>query len=248
MKRGALCAIGMAVVLAAPGTGRTMLAAKPCADIPLRVTIFNTAIDGSGATVQSAIQSDGGGEYTSAAITVCAGTNDAVVNLASTRRTFTYIFPAPIVGSIVQTQPAWVPGTYNLSGWINVRNITFSKAPFTTHMGSTFTGPDRASYRLGWDPFVVDAPDLHSGENLAQLDNSPQATSPAMVYPTYPVTCGPGNMPRWLVRGTTPNDQNVMEVTTLYKQTSGPHTSLTHSGQYTLPFEMSIEAMQCFSY
>jgi len=255
MKTGALCAVGMAVVFASVGTSRPILAAKPCADIPVRVTIYNNAvIDAStGATIPSAIQSDGGGEYIngssgSALIKICDGTNDAVLNVSSSRRTFTYNFPAPIAGSIVEAQPAWVPGQYKLSGWINVRNITFSKAPFTTHMGSTFTGPDRATYRLGWDPFVVDAPDLHSGDTSAQLDNSPNSTSPAVVFPTYPTLCGTGNMPTWLVRGTTSNDLSILEVATLHRMTTGPHTTQTHEGQYTLPFELLIEAMQCFAY
>ena len=131
---------------------------------------------------------------------------------------------------------------YSLTGWINVRNITYARVPFTTHMGSTFTGPDRATYRLGWDPFAVDAPDLHSGDTSAEIDNTPSSTSPATVYPTYPTICGAGSMPSWLVRGTTPNLQGSMEVATLHKMTTGPHSTQIHEGQYSLPFEMLIEA------
>lgn len=227
--------------------------AGPCKDIPVRVTLYsNAVIDPSTAeTVPAALQSDGAGEYVngksaSALIKICSGTNDAVLNVSSTRRTFTFVFPAPIDGSVVQDVPSWVPGGYAVSGWINVRNITFSKQPFTTHMGATFTGPDRATYRLGFDPYDVDAPDLHSGSSLSAIDNTPYPTSPAVVYPSYPEVCGPGTMPTWLVRGTTPNSGGTLEVATLQKiPTRG---SQIHEGQYSMPFEMRIEAMQCFAY
>lgn len=255
MRQGVLVALIAAVVTVSSLPGHAGSPSKPCSDIPLRVTIYNNAVTdpSTGTTIPSAIQSDGGGEYingtsASALVKLCDGTNDAVLNVTSSRRTFTYAFPSPLAGSIVETQPTWVPGQYALSGWINVRNITYSKVQFTTHMGSTFTGPDRATYRLGWDPFVVDAPDLHSGDTSAQLDNSPFSTSPAVVYPTYPAVCGVGSMPTWLVRGTTPNDQGTMEVATLHKMITGPHSTQTHDGQYTLPFEIFIEAMQCFAY
>lgn len=232
----------------------TINAAGTCKDIPLRVTLYNNAVTDptTGATIPSALQSDGGGEYingvsTSALIKVCGGTNDAVINVASTKRRFTFVFPSPIAGSVIDSVPAWVPGQYLVSGWINVRNITFSKQPFTTHMGSTFTpSVDRATYRLGFQPYQIDAPDLHTGSTEASLDNTPNPASPAMVYPTYPAVCGAGSMPSWLVRGTTVDSLGLMEVATLHKMpTNG---SQVHEGQYTMPFEMHIEAMQCFAY
>ena len=138
-----------------------------------------------------------------------------------------------------------MPGAYAVSGYINVRNLTFSKEPFTTHMGASFTGPDRATYRLGFDPYDVDAPDLHSGNTLSALDNTPNPTAPAAGYPFYPTVCGPGSMPTWLVRGTTANSGGTLEVGTLHKT---PFRSpQIHQGQYSLPFELRIEAMQCFA-
>src|SRR5262249_38126627 len=125
------------------------VAAGTCKDIPVRVTLYSNAVTDptTGATVPSALQPDGGGEYingtrASAVIKVCEGTNDMELNVSSTKRTFTFAFPAPLAGSIVEAVPSWVPGMYAVSGWINVRNLTFSKQPFTTHMGATFTGPD----------------------------------------------------------------------------------------------------------
>lgn len=226
-------------------------AAGRCKDIPLRWTLYNSVVTDSttGATIPSTLQSDGGGEYTSAQVTVCAGTNDAVVNLSSTNRTFAFAFPSPIPGSVVEAVPAWVPGRYPVSGWINVRNIMFSKQPFTTYMGSTFTRPgDKTPYRLGWDPFQVDAPDLHSGSTLASVDNTPYPTSPAMVYPNYPAVCGTGNMPSWTVIGATPNSLGPMQVAALHKVPFKPNDPATHEGQYTLPFEMFIQTTQCFPY
>lgn len=228
-------------------------AAGPCKDIPVRVTVYTNAVvdPATGGTVPTALQPDAAGEYingksASALIKICSGTNDAVLNVSGTKRTFTFAFGAPIDGSVVQGMPSWVPGRYAVSGWINIRNITFSKQPFTTHMGATFTGPDRATYRLGLDPYGVDAPDLHSGSELSAIDNTPYSTSPAVVYPSYPAVCASGTMPTWLVRGTTPNSSGMLEVATLHKvPTNG---SQIHQGQYSMPFEMRIEAMQCFAY
>jgi hypothetical protein len=133
-----------------------------------------------------------------------------------------------------------------------VRNITYNKGqqtPFTTHMGSTFTtAGDRSTYRLGFDPMQVDAPDLHSGDKNASIDNTPYVVAPATVYPTYPAVCGTGAMPSWLVRGTTADGAGNLELATLHKMPTGPNSSQIHEGQYSLPFEMLVEAMQCFAY
>src|SRR4026207_758683 len=81
--------------------------AAKCQDIPLRVTLYTNAVvnPSTGATTPAAIRSDGGGEYPSAPIMVGAGTNDAVTNLAATKRTFTFSFPSPISGSVVEAVP-----------------------------------------------------------------------------------------------------------------------------------------------
>jgi hypothetical protein len=255
MKRHFRLFVCAAVVLIGARSAR----AAKCQDIPLRVTLFNQAVTDPATTppttTPSAIRSDGGGEYTSASIKVCSGTNDAVVNLSGTKRTFTFVFPDPITGSVIDAVPTWVPGSFPVSGWINVRNITFNKGsnqPFATQVGSTFSrSGDQSTYRLGFkglSPDLPNAPNLHDPNNYTG-DNTPFPSSPAIVFPNYPPVCGPGSMPTWLVRATSPNSPGtIMQVGTLHKLASNPQGMEVHEGQYTTPFELRIEALSCFSY
>jgi hypothetical protein len=232
--------------------------AAKCQDIPLRVTLYTNAVvnPSTGATTPAAIRSDGGGEYTSATIMVCAGTNDAVTNLAATKRTFTFSFPSPISGSVVEAVPTWAPGSLPVAGWINIRNILFNKGsnqPFATMAGSTFNFiGDRTTYRLGFKgyiPGMPNAPNIHGDPDTIQADNTPFTSSPVIVYPTYPGSCGTGAMPTWLVRGTSPNAPGTeVAVGTLHKRPSSSRESEVHEGQYSMPFEMLIEALKCFTY
>ena len=223
-----------------------------CTDPGVRVTMLNNAVDPiSGTDTPSALLSDGGGEYAngsaSATIHVCDGTNNMVLNLSSTKRTFVFQFPDAAPGSVIQSKPTWVPGTYSVSGWIDVRNLLFSAQPFTTHMGTTFTGPDRSSYRIGFMPVVVDAPDLHQ---VNGDENIPHSSSPAKVFPqAFDCTSGGTTKPSWLVIGNNPSaDTGLVQVGTLYKLANSPRGSDTHEGQYVLPFEFRIDALSCFSY
>jgi hypothetical protein len=242
-----ICAVGLLV------SARPASAAGKCTNIPLRVTIYTQAlVESTNTFVPSAIRSDGQGEYTSATIQICAGTNDAVTNLGGTKRTFMFAFPTPIDGSVIQSVPAWVPGTYAVSGWINIRNITYSKQPFATMAGTTFSlSGDRSTYRFGFkglSDVLPNAPNLHDPDNTSG-DNTPFPSSPVVVYPNYPVTCGTGSMPTWLVRATSPNTPDTkLQVGTLHKPASTPTGSDVHEGQYSMPFEMFIEALKCFPY
>jgi hypothetical protein len=243
------CVLG--VVMAA----QPAVAATKCQDIPVRVTLYNNAVTdaSTGATTPSALRSDGGGEYTTASIKVCSGTNDIVTT--SSRRTFTFAFPTPIPGSVIETTPTWVPGTYAISGSINIRNILFNKGSndaFATMASSMFTlSGDRTAHTLG---FKGSSPDLPNAPNLTLPDetpgdNTPFPSSPVVVYPTYPLQCGAGSMPRWLVRATSPNSPGTtVQVGTLHKEGNGRNGADVHEGQYSMPFEMLIEAMQCFTY
>jgi hypothetical protein len=241
------CVATLTFVVPAAAAGRTT-----CKDVPIRVTILNNAVDPStGAIVASALQSDGGGEYVngtsniSATIHVCDGTGDAIVNVSSAKRAFVYAFPGPIAGSATQS-PKWVPATYAVSGWINVRNLPYSHEPFTTHLGTTFTGPDRASYRLAFMPVGVDAPDLHPVDDN---QNVPFESSPARVYPqAFDCNVGGTTKPSWLVLGNTVNSLGMMQVGTLYRLANGANVTDVHEGQYTMPFELRIDALTCFSY
>ena len=227
-------------------------AAPPCSDIPVRVTILSNAVDPmTGVVTPAALRSDGSGEYVhgaskvSATIHVCDGTFDVILNVSSSKRTFAYQFNNPIAGSVIDSQPAWVPGTHKVSGWINVRNLLFSRQTFTTHMGTTFTAPDRGSYRIGFMPVAVDAPNRHP---VSDDQNTPYDSSPAKVYPqAFDCNMGGTTKPSWLVMGTHPADGSTTQVGTLYKMASGKGGN-THKGQYTLPFELRVEALACFSY
>jgi hypothetical protein len=78
------------------------------------------------------------------------------------------------------------------------------------------------------------------------MDNTPFPTSPVAVYPMYPAVCGPGSMPTWIVRGTSLNRNGTLQVGTLHKKPT--RGAQIHNGQYSLPFELRIEALQCFAY
>src|ERR1044071_212899 len=144
------CAAAAAAALG--GIARPAVAARKCTDIPLRVSIYSQAlVESTNSWLPSAILPDAGGQYidgvnASASIKVCSGTNDAVVNVSGTRRMFTLVFNAPLPASVIQTVPSWVPGTYAASGWINIRNLRFSKIAFATMAGATFSvSGDRAT-------------------------------------------------------------------------------------------------------
>jgi len=255
MKRYLQIAVGVSafVVAARPAAA----AGGKCQDVPIRVTLYNDAVvdPATGATTPSAIRSDGGGEYTSASIKVCSGTGDAVTNLSGTKRTFTYVFPAPIAGSVIEAAPTWVPGTSVGTGWINIRNVLFnagSNQPFATMAGTTFTrAGDQVTYRLGFKGQSADLPNAPNLDDPPRTpgDNTPFASSPVVVYPSYPLSCSPGSMPTWLVRATSPNSPDTrLQVGTLHKQNSNPPGPEVHEGQYSMPFEMRIEALKCFAY
>ena len=240
----------------ANGSARVLAAGPKCQDIPLRVTIRNPVIDpATGSMSTPAITGDGadyvnGVSQVSAAIKNCSGTHDAVLNLTSSRRTLRFAFPAPLEGSVVEASPAWVPGTWAVSGWINVRNLTFSKEAFATQTGARLEiSWERAAYRLGFKGTSLDLPNAPNLDDPSRTpaDNTPFTSSFAVVYPSYPVTCGPGSMPSWEVVVASPNSPGTMvAVGTLHKVPS--HGDEIHEGQYSMPFAMRIDALQCFAY
>lgn len=236
-------------------------AAAKCQDIPVRVTIFSQAlIESTNTWVPSAILPDAGGSYVdgstvSAAIKICSGTHDMVMMPGTSTRTFNVAFPSPIAGSTIASVPSWVPGTYATTGgehWINIRNLLYSQQPFATMAGAHFSIPgDKATYRLGFkgqSASLPNAPNLDDPNNTPG-DNVPFNSSPVVVYPNYPATCATGSMPTWLVRATSANSPDLqLEVGTLHKAASSPRSPEVHEGQYSMPFEMLIEALRCFPY
>jgi hypothetical protein len=244
--RSLTVALAASVTLVVPA----LAAGGKCQDVPLRVTIRNPVVDpATGAQLAAAIVSDGadyvhGVAQVSATLKVCSGTGDAALNLATSKRSITAAFPSPLAGSVIEGSPAWVPGTHSLAGGINVRNLTFSREPFATHAGATFTLPaDRSTYRLGFKGF---SPDLPNAPNLTDPartpgDNVPFPSSFVVVYPNYPAVCGAGSMPSWDVVAASPNSPGTtLAVGTLHKQAS--RGGEIHQGQYSMPFEMRIEA------
>ena len=93
---GILVAVAISVSLVSSASA----AGAPCADVPVRVTILNTAVDPiTGDVTPTALRGDASGEYVhggskvSATIRLCDGTHDVILNVSSTKRTFAYQFP-----------------------------------------------------------------------------------------------------------------------------------------------------------
>jgi len=243
--------------------------AGKCTDIPLRYTLHETATlmnldgtvvtDSSGnpMTVPSANIGDGNDVYTDAAITVCAGTYDAVLNLINSKRKFTLVLPTaiPNSGTNSQTPPA---GNYLVNGVLNVRNIICSGCanpgqPFVTRSGAELDSMYGGSeYKLRYMPAVnisslPFAPDLHNDLSVVNESNSPNATSLTLVLP-QPYNCTAGVYPSWIVRGTLQNSMtqpSLVQVGTLANlgKTGMSDTSV---GQFSAPFEYQIQALSCF--
>jgi hypothetical protein len=146
-------------------------------------------------------------------------------------------------------------GTYQDSPFLNLRNLlcvgcTSGAQPFTTHLGIQIRiGND--DYRARFMPTQVDAPDRHINPDVVPEENRPYEASPALIFPQpYNCTSGGTIRPSWLVRGTNPSsDPDIvpgenLQVGTASRVTS---TSVIHAGQYSMPFEMRIEALTCFA-
>ncbi|HVL67839.1 MAG TPA: hypothetical protein VM364_11300 [Vicinamibacterales bacterium] len=228
-----------------------------CKDIPLRWFIAQTVTLEDGTVVPSTIAGDGnwysGGSNN--VIHVC-GTNpsyDATI-VVPTSRKVSFSFGPPVPGSIIaESLP---PGTYLDSPFLNVRNLLcVGCAPglesFTTRMGIQLQIAKR-DHRLRFMPFETDAPDRHTQPGAIPAENVPYLASPVRVFPQpYNCTSGGKVNPSWIVRGTvTSADPGIdpfegVQVGTLTRVTSN---AVIHRGQYSMPFEIRIEALSCFSY
>ncbi|MBA3886492.1 MAG: hypothetical protein H0X67_12285 [Acidobacteria bacterium] len=207
----------------------------------------------------SAIRGDGAW-YSSASgtsntvIHVC-GTNpsyDATM-LVGNRRKVSFSFGAPLSDSVIQDSLA--PGTYQDSPFMNVRNIlcvgcASAGEPFTTRMGMQLV-LNRQDHRLRFMPLVTDSPDRHTNPDAIPGENVPYESSPVLVIPqAYNCTTGGSTNPAWIVRGIVPSaDVNIhpgqnLQVGTL---TRLQRDTVVHSGQYSMPFEIRIEATSCFA-
>lgn len=226
-----------------------------CKDVPARWYIYPVATLSDGSTTAAAIQGDGNW-YPSAAIHRC-GTNptyDATIVVQKSRRV-SFTFGAPVSGSVLEESLA--PEIYQNSPFMNVRNLLCvgcgdPSAPFTTHMAFQLYDINRQDYRFRFMPPIVDAPDRHIDPAVIPFENTPYEASPARVIPQpYDCASGGATNPSWIVRGVTlsadpaiPANEN-LQVGTLRRLT---RTGLVHAGQYSMPFEMRIEALSCFTY
>jgi hypothetical protein len=230
-----------------------VLAAQKCSDQPARFFLYpKTQLQDGVTEVDSAIRGDGtwfaNGGGNSAYIRTC-GTGDATLNL-STKRKATVVFPAPVAGSVVNKSiPA---GAYPSSIFVNVRNILCQGCAnpglaFTTRAAvqipSVVSGK---TVLLRYLPYLVDAPANIASDVLAE-ENYPYPASPVLVTPQpYNCTTGGTTKPAWVVQGNLPNGGAMpyLQLGTAHIDTS---TAANRAGQYPMPFEMRIEALQCFA-
>lgn len=243
------------ILLNAQGKGK-------CTNQPLRMELKSSATLSDGVTtVPSAVTGDGNwytdGPGVGALIHYCSGTYDAVLNLPQGKRMLTFTFPSPIPGSYVDEQiPA---GAYQRNGLINVRNLICSGCGVDPHQPFTarvvmqiFPLVNGHDFSLQYMPLVVDAPDLHTSPPNLPEANVPYSSSPALVIPLpYDCLTGGSVKPAWLVRGTVPNNDPATPAG-FGLQVGTAHSMLrsgnVRAGQYSMPFELRIEALQCFSF
>lgn len=233
-----------------------------CKDVPIRWFIYPVATLSDDSTVPSAITGDGNW-YSAASgtsntvIHVCGDnpTRDATVALSS-KRTIGLTFGAPITGTATSDS---ITGSFRNGGFMNVRNILCvgcAKAPFepfTTRMTlQLYMLANRSDYRLRFMPNLADAPDRMDPALIA-AENAPYESSPVQVLPQpYDCNAGGTTKPSWIVRGTVPSaDAAVaaaenLQVGSLARITS--KGARIAAGQYSMPFEMRIEALSCFAY
>jgi len=234
--------------------------AQKCADYNTRWFFYPSATMPDGVTtVPSAISGDGNWYGTSGptygSIHIC-GSNpsyDSTIVLP-TKRYLTYSFPAPIPGSVINQSLPGAPGVFVRSGFVNVRNILCHNCsvdrtqPFTSRISYQINNlVGRDTYRLRFMQQIVDAPDLHTDPSAVPGENMPYASSAVLVIPQpYNCTSSGTVKPAWVVRGTMPNSpEGFLQVGTLYNIGVSP---AVHAGQYSMPFEIRIEALSCFSW
>jgi hypothetical protein len=154
-------------------------------------------------------------------------------------------------------QPSWAGTEILVSFFFNIRNILCHTGScldtFTTRMNWQFTGPDGRDYRWRFYPAIADSPDLHSPNMLVDEPdiNMPYETSYVLVH-HRPGNCSvPNANPRifdqWDVTAANPNDpEGILQLGTLHRSPKGPRDTILHMGQYSMPYHLQVEALQCF--
>lgn len=232
-----------------------------CTDVPIRWYVYPVASLADGSTIPAAIRGDGNwySDASGASNSVIhrCGTNpthDATMAVAKSRRV-TFAFSSAVSGSVLEE--GFGPGVLQNSPFVNLRNLLCagcadSHSPFTAHMAFQLYSIERQDYRFRFMPPTVDAPDLHIDPAVIPSENTPYEASPVQVIPQpYDCNVGGATKPSWIVRGVNPSADPAipasenLQVGTLRRVT---RTGSVHAGQYSMPFEMRIEALSCFSY
>jgi hypothetical protein len=232
-----------------------------CQDVAIRWYVYPVATLADGSAIPAAIQGDGNwysnSQGASNSVIHRCGTDpsyDATLLVGKTRR-LNLVFGTPIANSVMEES---LPGgTYPGSHFMNVRNLLCvgcadPTVPFTTHFALQLYDISRQDYRLRFMPPTVDAPDRHIDPAVIPSENVPYEASPAQVIPQpYDCATGGATKPSWIVRGVNPSADPAipasenLQVGTLRRVT---RTGTVHAGQYSMPFEMRIEALSCFTY
>jgi hypothetical protein len=242
----------------AQGKGKGGGGGGKCTDVPIRVTLLPT-LPGE---PPSAFRGDGvsdtyqdGQDHVSASIHFCSSTYDATITTYRSSRKIRISFPQPLPDSSLSGDvPSFAGGEVEVDFFFNIRNILCVTGTcgdtFTTHMNWQLYFPD-AGYRLRFYPSVTDSPDLHSPDMLVDEPdiNMPHETSYVVVH-HRPGDCASGGntYDQWDISGVNPNsDGGTVQLGTLHNFASKPRDPVLHLGQYSMPYRLQVEALQCFS-
>jgi hypothetical protein len=246
MKTSRLIVLAVVIIALAAGLAAAGPPAKTsCTDVPIWISVVPS--DGG------VLTNDAYGPYKAnvdgvnfAMINICgkSPTYDATLSLLAknSKRWLGISFPAAIDGSVIAgPSPAWANG---VAFWTKpvfyVKNILWGRMngqyTFTTRLFIDYiVGPnDAAVYDLRLQPLVTDA--LSNSLPHYPLMNTPNSTSTVTVQ-DIPGTCRTtpgGTLDSWLVTVDSPF------VATLYAESGS-----VHSGQYTMPFKLLVEAQAC---
>jgi hypothetical protein len=191
----------------------------------------------------------------SAVLKICEGTNDAVLQLSSTARSFSVSFTRPLATN--SKTPSWASGTVSGQGILNIRNITFvpsghtraDEYDFTARMGSQLpvkgvwnvrmwaTSTDASTSVDSW----VTAANRPYNASLVNVHhcpaNSTATTGPCagIVHETWLVSADPG--------GTGLSGQTGLPLTQVGRL-QNTQTQVVNAGQFSIPFSFVISTLQ----
>jgi hypothetical protein len=167
---------------------------------------------------------------------LCTGSGDGVLNLNKSRRKIEYDLRSWLTGSA--TPPAWTTTPLRVVAFLNVRNLMWNYGAgvaysFTSRMTTTFTGPDKKSYRLA---MLNPGADTDGGINAAA--NTPE---PTVLVQVYHQPAEGNNRETWTVYPIP--EQGGAARAGLIRLASGK-TPDTSAGQYDVPFRIVVTRMQ----